>query len=99
MTDPTTPEEEEALAALTILEFFAYLVDDDDAAVARERHCEDVSSALENVASWLAVDAWLGAGDIQDTRAGDPTAADPVRRRCFVAVGGRSPDAEDKEAS
>lgn len=71
MTDPATPEEEEALAALTILDFFAYLVDDDDAAAARERHCEVVSSALENVASWLAVDAWLGAGDVQDTTAGD----------------------------
>jgi hypothetical protein len=87
MTDPPTPEEEEALAALTILDFFAYLVDDDDAAAARERHCEAVSSALENVASWLAVDAWLGAGDVQDTSAADQAEADPVRRRSFVAVG------------
>ena len=87
MTDPLTPEEEEALAALTILDLFAYLVDDDAAALARERHCEAVSSGLENVASWLAVDARLGAGDVQDASAADQAAADPVRRRSFVAVG------------
>lgn len=87
MSDPGAPEEEEARVALTILDLFAYLVDDDDAAAARERYCDVVSSALENVASWLAVDAWLGAGDVQDTSAGDQAEADPVRRRSFVAIG------------
>jgi hypothetical protein len=83
----TDSEEEEAPAALTILDFFVYLVDDDDAAAARERHCQAISSALENVASWLAVDAWLGAGDVQDGSPRDQAEADPVRRRSFVSVG------------
>lgn len=86
MTDSPTPEEEDALSGLTILDFFEHLVVDDDAAAARERHCEVISSALENVASWLSVDAWLGAGDVEDTSAGDRAEADPVRHRAFVAV-------------
>lgn len=83
----TDPEERDALAALTILDFFTQLVDDDDAAAVRERHCKVVSSALENVASWLAVDAWLGAGDVQDAAVGDRAEEDPARLRSFVAVG------------
>lgn len=87
MTDSADPEKGDALAALTVLEFFAHLVDDDEAAGAREQYCEAVSSALENVASWLAVDAWLGAGDVKDTRTMDHAEDDHIRLRSFVAVG------------
>lgn len=90
MTDPTTPEDasaEESLAALTVLDFFTHLVGDDDAAAARERHSETISTALENVASWLAFDAWLGAGDMEDAHTGDLAEQEPGRRRSFVAVG------------
>jgi hypothetical protein len=87
VTDPPNPEEEAAVAALTIFEFFAYLVDDDQAAAARERYCEVVASALENVASWLAFDAWIGAGDVDDAGAGEQPEVDPSRRRSFVAAG------------
>lgn len=87
MRDPTSPEEHEGGAAVTILEFFAHLVADDDAAGARERHCEAVTSAIENISSWLAIDAWIGAGDVQDTRPGaDLAEVNAAHRRSFVAV-------------
>lgn len=71
----------------TILDFFKYLVDDDDAADAREHFCEVVNEQIANVASWLAVDAWLGAGDVRDTNFERQSEPDPTRRRSFVAVG------------
>jgi hypothetical protein len=74
-------------AFLTIFDFFAYLVADDDAAAARERFCEVVATEIGNVASWLGVDAWLGAGDVQDTSSTDLEEPDPIRRRSFFAVG------------
>lgn len=74
-------------ASLTILDLFAYLVADDDAATARERFCEVVASQIDNVASWLGVDAWLGAGDVQDTGSSDQEEPDAARHRSFVAVG------------
>ena len=74
-------------SSVTILDFFAYLVGDDDAAMAREHFCEVVAEQIANVASWLGVDAWLGAGDVQDTSVGRQAEPDPVRRRSFVAVG------------
>ncbi len=74
-------------ASLTIFDFFAYLVADDDAAAARERFCEVVATEIGNVASWLGVDAWLGAGDVQDTSSTDLEEQDPTRRRSFFAVG------------
>jgi hypothetical protein len=83
---PLTPQEEAELAAMTIVELFGQLVDDDDAAGARERYCETVSSALENVGSWLEVDSWVGAGDVEDAEANDSPTADPIRRRSFAAV-------------
>ena len=87
MTDFLNPDDD-AGAGVTILDFFTYLVGDEVAAAAREQHCGTVASALENVASWLAVDAWIGAGDAPDTSVANPTtAADPGRRRSFIAAG------------
>lgn len=86
MTDALNPDED-AVAGVTILDVFTYLVGDEDAAAAREQYCETVASALENVASWLAVDAWIGSGDVPDTSVADPAPADPSRRRSFVAAG------------
>ena len=60
---------------------------DDDAAAARERFCEVVAKQITNVASWLGIDAWLGAGDVRDTAIGHQAEPDPVRHRSFVAVG------------
>lgn len=76
------------LSSITIFDFFAYLVADDDAATARESYCEVVAAQIANVAAWLGVDAWLGAGDVADTGADvEQASADPTRRRSFVAVG------------
>ena len=72
---------------LTIADFFGYLVSDDDAARARQDYCEVVQTGLVEVASWLAFDAWLGGGDVEDTSASGRPDADPIRVRSFRAVG------------
>ena len=76
-----------ALSSTAILELFKHLVENEEAAVAREHFCEVVSDQMTNVGSWLGFDAWLGAGDIED--AGVPQDAEPdvTRRRSFIAVG------------
>lgn len=50
-------------ASLTIFDLFANLVADDDAAAMREVYCEVVATQIKEVASWLAFDAFIGAGD------------------------------------
>lgn len=74
-------------SSVTILDLFACLIADDDAASAREDFCEVVAEQMANVASWLGVDAWLGAGDVEDASLGHQAEPDPVRHRSFVAVG------------
>ena len=71
---------------LTVADFFAFLVGDDEAAAAREHFCDVVAAQLRDVASWLGLDAWLGAGDVQDTLSQErpnPT----TRVQSFVAIG------------
>ena len=74
-------------ASLTIADFFAYLVADDDAAVARERLCNVIASQTKDVASWVGFDAWLGAGDVEHTSSPKQHHLNPARSRSFVAVG------------
>jgi hypothetical protein len=74
-------------ASLTIADFFAYLVADDEAAAVRERFCDVVAVQLGDVASWLGFDAWLGAGDVENPSSAEQRDSDPARRRSFVAVG------------
>lgn len=74
-------------ASLTIADFFAYLLADDDAATAREGFCDVVASQTKEVASWLGFDAWLGAGDVEDPSSPKQHDPDPARSRSFVAVG------------
>jgi len=85
MTEPQTSEEEVALE-MTILDFFTELVDDDEAAAARERYCDTIGEALRNVGSWLEVDAWLGAGDVGEADLNEPPRPDLTRRRSFAAA-------------
>lgn len=76
-------------ASTTIFDFFSYLVADNDAKIAREHFCGVVASELENTASWLGVDAWLGAGDMRNPSStdGEGPDADPDCRISFAAVG------------
>ncbi len=71
---------------LTVADFFAFLVADDDAATAREHFCDLVAAQLKEVASWLGVDAWLAAGDVRETSSQEKPDPDPTRVRSFVAV-------------
>lgn len=80
-------DDEAELTDITVGEFFASLVDDDDAANARERYCETVATALENVGSWIAIDAWIGAGDVPEPGGLREGAPDPTRRSSFHATG------------
>jgi hypothetical protein len=74
-------------ASLTISDLFRYLVGDDEAAGAREQFCDVVAGQLANVASWLGIDAWIGAGDMPDDGSFQEDEPDPLRRRSFIAVG------------
>lgn len=85
MTEPEGPEEEAALE-MTILDFFTELVDDDEAAAARERYCDNIAEALKNVGSWLEIDTWIGAGDVGEADLNKPPKPDPIRRRSFAAA-------------
>lgn len=73
--------------SLTIADFFALLIADDEAAAKRESFCDIVAEQLGEVASWLGFDAWLGAGDVEDTSSSDQHRPNPGRSRSFVAVG------------
>jgi hypothetical protein len=73
-------------ASLTVADFFAFLVADDDAAASRERFCDVVALQMQEVASWLGFDAWLGAGDLEATSSHKQHEPDPARSRSF-AVG------------
>lgn len=73
------------LASVTIRDFFRFLATDKQGAEARKVYCREVAEAAENLSSWLAVDAMLGAGDTRDLKTDEPSIS-PERRRAFVAV-------------
>ena len=66
---------------LTAGELLLELLADGESRTARINYCQTVCSELEGVASWLAVDSWIGAGDIVDTA--QPGPIDPERRDGF----------------
>jgi hypothetical protein len=80
-------EHEDIDPSLTIADLFTHLVAESDAIAVREEFCDVVASQLRHIAGWLAVDAWLGFGDIQDTSVVTPEAMETARDRSFVAVG------------
>lgn len=69
----------------TAAEILDALLNDVDASRARISFCRTVATELEGVASWLAVDAFIGGGDQAD--GGVRSDPDPVRLAGFSAVG------------
>ena len=72
-------------STVTISDFFRHLAVDEQGAEARKTYCAEISRLTENLAAWLAVDAWIGAGDVKDTSAAAPPPTTPERRRAFIA--------------
>lgn len=73
------------LAKITIRDFIRFLATDDQGAEARKVYCREVAELAANLSSWLAFDAFLGAGDVKDPGFEDLSIS-PGRRRAFMAA-------------
>lgn len=71
-------------AGSTIRDFFRSLATDEHGAEARKVYCDEVAELAAGLSSWLAVDAWLGAGDT-GARGVDERSINDERRRAFIA--------------
>ncbi len=71
----------------TIADLVEALIQDEDAVVARETYIDAIATHVAKISAWLAVDAWLGAGDRADTSQPNPAPMDPARGRGFIGVG------------
>lgn len=73
------------LSGVTISDLFRHLATDAVGATARKDYCRGSAARFENLAAWLAVDAWLGAGDTENTNVPQGP-IDPERGRAFMAA-------------
>jgi hypothetical protein len=81
MSAPGAPTDDSDLTAQQV---FLLLLLKDGTRGLREDYCRVVGRQLENIASWLAIDAWLGGGDQRDPA--KPTAMSPDRRDGFSGL-------------
>lgn len=76
-----------ALEGLTASGLLSLVLEGDESAAVREVFCGTVAEQTREIGGWLAMSAWLGAGDQQDASATRPTVQDPTRARSFTAAG------------